>query len=193
MVRDRLLAALAGVALALGACGGEPEVIEVAVPELPRPHHVLIVLVDTLRADHMAVYGYPRDTTPFLDAFLEQGVRFDRAASQSSWTAPSVISMFTGRDVAGESLAMPADLPAMAELFQQAGYRTGASSSRSSTPSGWTRTSRPAASSWSTACGGSPRRRGASTTCGAAAPWWRPASTRPPTGTRWSRACTSRS
>ena len=126
MVRDRLLAALAGVALALGACGGEPEVIEVAVPELPRPHHVLIVLVDTLRADHMAVYGYPRDTTPFLDAFLEQGVRFDRAASQSSWTAPSVISMFTGRDVAGESLAMPADLPAMAELFQQAGYRTGA-------------------------------------------------------------------
>ena len=119
--RGRVRLAASVLAALVAACGGGPRG---AAPEPTRPHHVMVFLVDTLRADHMACYGYPRDTTPFLDDFGRRGVRFEAAASQSSWTAPSVISLFTGRDVAGEALAVPEDLPAMAELFQEAGYAT---------------------------------------------------------------------
>ena len=118
------LALAAALLLGLATCASDaPAAYE--VPAKGGPRHVLIFLVDTLRADHMACYDYPRDTTPFLDDFLERGVRFDKAISQSSWTAPSVISLFTGRDVVGEAVALPAALPTLPEVFQGAGYRTG--------------------------------------------------------------------
>src|SRR5215471_15249695 len=58
--------------------------------------NVLFVLVDTLRADHLHVYGYERETSPNLDALAATGVRFARQVSQSSWTKCSMASLWTG-------------------------------------------------------------------------------------------------
>lgn len=58
--------------------------------------NVILVSIDTLRADHLSCYGYDRLTTPEICAFFADGMRFERAYSQSSWTAPAHASMFTG-------------------------------------------------------------------------------------------------
>jgi arylsulfatase A-like enzyme len=61
-----------------------------------RPN-LLLVVVDTLRADHLGCYGYGRPTSPVLDALAARGVLFERAYAQSSWTKPSTASLLTGR------------------------------------------------------------------------------------------------
>ncbi len=71
-------------ALALG-CGGPPP-----------PRNVLLIVLDTLRADHLGVYGYERLTSPHLDRWAEDAVVFERAFSTSSWTLPAFGSMLTG-------------------------------------------------------------------------------------------------
>ena len=58
---------------------------------------VLLVVVDTLRADHLGVYGYDRPTSPHLDVWAEGGAVFDQAFGTSPWTLPSVATIFTGR------------------------------------------------------------------------------------------------
>ena len=60
-----------------------------------RPNIILLV-VDTLRTDHIHGYGYPRETTPTLDAIMQGGVRFDAAIAPSSWSAPSHTTIVTG-------------------------------------------------------------------------------------------------
>jgi len=82
------LALLAG--LALTACRAEPE-----AP--PPVGNVVFVLIDTLRADHVGAYGYERDTTPNLDALAAESLLFENVVAQSSWTHPSLISLFTAR------------------------------------------------------------------------------------------------
>lgn len=64
-------------------------------PVPPTEHSVVVLLVDTLRADHMGVYGYARPTTPHVDAAAANAAVFERAVSQASWTKPSVASLFT--------------------------------------------------------------------------------------------------
>jgi hypothetical protein len=91
--------------------------------------NVLFILVDTLRADRLGVYGYERDTSPNLDALAATGIRFADQISQSSWTKCSMASLWTGLypararvlrsyDVVSEEARMPA------EIFQEAGFRT---------------------------------------------------------------------
>jgi len=63
--------------------------------EARRPN-VLVVVVDTLRADHLSFYGYPVETAPFLAAQAARSVVFENAWSTSSWTAPAAASLFTG-------------------------------------------------------------------------------------------------
>ena len=63
-------------------------------PERRLPN-VVIILIDTLRADYLGVYGYSEETAPFLAELAERSVVFDRAFSTSSWTAPSTSSLFT--------------------------------------------------------------------------------------------------
>lgn len=120
---------LAGLAL-LGACseptdpgrgedGGGPA-------EGRAPRHVLLVVIDTLRADHLSCYGYWRETSPNIDSLARRGVRFEQHISQSSWTAPSMITMLTGQRLSGPRLDVPEDKPTLAELFKDAGYATGA-------------------------------------------------------------------
>lgn len=58
--------------------------------------NVLIFLVDAMRADRLSCYGYERETSPFLDEFAREACLFEHAISQSSWTYPSIASLFTG-------------------------------------------------------------------------------------------------
>ncbi len=82
---------------------------------------VLLIVLDTLRADRLGVYGYPRATSPNLDAFAEAAIRFEYAISQSPWTNPSHRAIFRGLhpvSTAGMSS------PPLAEMLWRAGYRT---------------------------------------------------------------------
>jgi arylsulfatase A-like enzyme len=91
--------------------------------------NVLFILVDTLRADRLGVYGYERDTSPNLDALAASGIRFAQQISQSSWTKCSMASLWTALYPirtrvmrAYDVLAAEARMPA--EVFQAAGFRT---------------------------------------------------------------------
>jgi arylsulfatase A-like enzyme len=90
---------------------------------------VLFVLVDTMRADRLGAYGYPRPTTPNLDALAERGVVFTNVLSQSSWTKTSMASLWTGtfpmhNGIVRYSDVLPAEAVLPAERFREAGYRT---------------------------------------------------------------------
>ena len=96
----------------------------------PDPTNVIIVMVDTLRADHMSTYGYERETTPFISKFASQAVVFEHARSQASCTFPSVNSLLTSRNPAifirqGKGrLGIPDAYPSIAEILKEHGYRT---------------------------------------------------------------------
>ena len=57
--------------------------------------NVIMISIDTLRADHLGTYGYPRDTSPYLDKFAEKSLVFENAFSQAVWTLTSHASIFT--------------------------------------------------------------------------------------------------
>lgn len=62
----------------------------------PEPRNIVLICVDTLRSDHLSGYGYDRWTTPNLDALAtEEGITFENVYASSSWTLPSVTSVFT--------------------------------------------------------------------------------------------------
>lgn len=63
----------------------------------PGSPNVLFIVLDTVRAKSLSLYGYPRATTPRLEALARRGVRFDEARSAAPWTLPSHATMFTGR------------------------------------------------------------------------------------------------
>jgi arylsulfatase A-like enzyme len=96
----------------------------------PDPVNVVIVMVDTLRADHMSAYGYERETTPFIRRFVSQGFVFEHARSQASCTFPSVNSLLTARNPAiftrqeVDHLGIPEEYPSIAEILKEHGYRT---------------------------------------------------------------------
>jgi arylsulfatase A-like enzyme len=101
-----------------------------AKPPEPGPPDIAVVLIDTLRADRLGAWGWPRDSSAPLDRRIEAGVRFARAWAPSSWTRPSVGSLFTGRlpptlGITDElSHGLPADLPTVAEALAAHGYAT---------------------------------------------------------------------
>jgi arylsulfatase A-like enzyme len=120
MTRKRIAAV---VLLGLAAGCGEAPPGPAAAP------NVLLVSVDTLRADHLSSYGYARPTTPHLDALAARGVLFEAAQSTSSWTLPAHASLLTGRYPAfhgleDEGAVLPAGLPTLAERFRELGYAT---------------------------------------------------------------------
>jgi glucan phosphoethanolaminetransferase (alkaline phosphatase superfamily) len=57
--------------------------------------NVLLIVLDTVRADHLSLYGYERSTTPVLERLAKRGIRFDQARATAPWTLPSHASMFT--------------------------------------------------------------------------------------------------
>ena len=90
--------------------------------------NVIVIVVDTLRADHLSSYGYDRDTSPFIDSLAADGVLFENAISPSSWTQPSHASMLTGRytyETHAETRPLDSTYPTIGEVMQINGYRTG--------------------------------------------------------------------
>jgi len=93
-----------------------------------RPSFVVVVL-DTVRADHTSAYGYHRDTTPNLVRLSDRGIRFERAYATGHWSLPSHASLFTGlftsrHGAHNEHLALDGRYPTLAELLAQHGYQT---------------------------------------------------------------------
>ena len=64
--------------------------------ELPAARNVVLISIDSLRADHLSAYGYRRQTSPNIDALAAEGVLVETAVSTTSWTLPSHASMLTG-------------------------------------------------------------------------------------------------
>ena len=62
---------------------------------IPQKPNIILIVIDTLRADHLPFYGYQKNTAPFLDSISNQCFVFDNACAASSWTAPSTASIFT--------------------------------------------------------------------------------------------------
>jgi arylsulfatase A-like enzyme len=112
------LATACGVAL-LG-CSATPQ---------PTPN-LLLVVIDTLRADRLGAYGSPRGLTPFFDELAARGVLFENAYATSSWTSPSIASLFTSRHpvqhgvVAFESV-LGAGEETLAESLRRLGFLSG--------------------------------------------------------------------
>jgi arylsulfatase A-like enzyme len=116
---------------------------QVAVSRLPRATpgtpNVLVIVVDTLRADHLSSYGYARPTSPNFDRIAQQGVLFENAISTTSWSLPAHVSLLTGRyqfeHGVGNVQPEPwsgwgsqglGGFPSLGEALQRKGYRTGA-------------------------------------------------------------------
>jgi arylsulfatase A-like enzyme/cyclophilin family peptidyl-prolyl cis-trans isomerase len=101
------------------------------------PPDVVLVVVDTLRADRLGTYGYARPTSPAIDALAKDSLVFDRAYANAPWTLPSFASMLTGllphdhkvgRDPVRVTSygRLEGDLETLAELAKSKGYRTAA-------------------------------------------------------------------
>ncbi len=95
----------------------------------PEKPNVLIYLIDTLRQDHMGLYGYGLDTSPHLDVFAQDALTFTHLTPTSSWTRPSVASLLTGtypntHGARQRSSIMRKGMPSLAEAFNQGGYET---------------------------------------------------------------------
>ena len=100
-------------------------------PGTPRPRNVLLVTIDTLRADHVGAYGYTRARTPALDALAAGGVRFDRAYAAAPITLPSHATILTGRYPPGHGardngLPVTATVPTLATELRARGFATAA-------------------------------------------------------------------
>jgi arylsulfatase A-like enzyme len=100
-----------------------------ACREAPR-RNVLLISIDTLRADHVGCYGYPRNTTPNIDAFRRDAVLFEQAIAHAPSTLPSHVSIFTsllpthhGASVA-RSTGVDPGAPTITEILRDAGYQT---------------------------------------------------------------------
>jgi arylsulfatase A-like enzyme len=130
--RARRLPALAALALAAAGCGP---------PAAPAPaRNLVVVVIDTLRADRVGAYGHDRDTTPAVDDLAARGVLFEDAAAHSNWTVPATASLLTSRYPSEHGAGVPgevkhlgktppnqiaAGVESLGEVLRDAGFATG--------------------------------------------------------------------
>ncbi len=98
-----------------------------APPE--RPANIILIVVESLRGDHVGCYGYTRDTTPATDALAADGIQFRRAFASSGWTMPSVMSLMTSLPPSEHGAvsyrhALAAERTTLAAELKRGGYRT---------------------------------------------------------------------
>jgi len=91
--------------------------------------NVMLIVLDTVRADRLSCYGNTRNSTPAVDRVAARGVRFENCYANSSWTLPSHASMFTGMYPVGhratqETLVLSETPATLAGIFTNAGYQT---------------------------------------------------------------------
>jgi arylsulfatase A-like enzyme len=118
----RTLIVLSGLLLAAGA-------MWIAILQQQDRPNIVFLFIDTLRADRMSLYGYPRRTTPNIDAFAATAATFERAYSPSSWTRASFASYFTGlfpsaHGCEGRDGWLDSVHQTLAERLQERGYHT---------------------------------------------------------------------
>ena len=90
---------------------------------------VILVSIDTLRADHLSSYGHSRETSPFIDSLAADGVRFSHARSASPWTLPAHTTMLSGQlpsthRIVEDNVTLDASIPVLPELMKAQGYAT---------------------------------------------------------------------
>ncbi|MBD3370011.1 sulfatase-like hydrolase/transferase [Candidatus Fermentibacteria bacterium] len=117
------LAAVLALLLLLSGCRG-------------RKRNVVLIIVDTVRADHLGCYGYPRDTSPHIDSLAAVGTLWSNVYAQSSWTLPATTTILTGlsershrvgmKVSAGEVYGMNEQMPTLATILGSRNYRTAA-------------------------------------------------------------------
>lgn len=95
-----------------------------------RPTHVVIFLIDTLRADSLGVYGYERSTSPNIDALAAESAVFDACYAPAPWTLPSVASLMTAQFLCEHGVVLDGQrvsdsVVTIAKQLQSAGYATG--------------------------------------------------------------------
>ncbi|MCA9535796.1 MAG: sulfatase-like hydrolase/transferase [Myxococcales bacterium] len=123
-----LVALLMGITFAVGKPAIASDHQNRATPPA-NAGNVLVIVVDTLRADHLPAWGYTAGRTPHLDAFAADAVRFDQAFSNASWTRPSFASIMSGRmpsshAVMGKGSRLPEEVTTMAEVMHERGFVT---------------------------------------------------------------------
>jgi arylsulfatase A-like enzyme len=108
--------------------------------EAGEPPNIVLIVLDTVRADHLSCYGYERPTTPAIDALARYATRYENAISTAPWTLPSHASMFTGLAPhehgahgflpegpnQNDVTPLREDLPVLAEVLKEQGYATAA-------------------------------------------------------------------
>ena len=111
---------------AAAACSPPPPPLEPC-----RDCNVVLISVDTLRADHVGAYGYARPTTPNIDALAGRGIVFENAIAQSSWTRPAHMSIFTGLHprehgfvALRDSRRLEPEVPTIASVLAKNGWAT---------------------------------------------------------------------
>ena len=91
---------------------------------------MVLIVVDTLRADHLDAYGYERATLGPVESFTREATRYNRAMAPASWTQPSVATIFSGllparhRTKLDGSNRLNPVIPTLAEVLSERGYRT---------------------------------------------------------------------
>lgn len=93
------------------------------------PPNILLVSIDSLRADHLGTYGYDKPTSPFIDELAREGLVFETAVSSTSWTLPAHAALFTGLADTAHAVGTPksrlaANYETMAEVLSENGYET---------------------------------------------------------------------
>jgi arylsulfatase A-like enzyme len=125
-----LAGCLAAVLTGCGQAGRRQPAPAAAVPPLPAPSNILLLTIDTVRADHLSSYGYRRRTSPVIDRLAAEGVRFDQSAVQWPKTTPSFASMFTStyskdNDIVRKvGIAVPCGFEMLAKALKRRGYAT---------------------------------------------------------------------
>jgi arylsulfatase A-like enzyme len=119
--RAWVAAAVLATLLPLFGCGAPP----------PPFDTIFLITIDTLRADHLGCYGYPRSVSPFIDSMAAEGVRFERVVSSSSHTGPAHASLFTSHyparhRVLANGVKLQEGIPTMASLLAEAEFETAA-------------------------------------------------------------------
>ena len=123
---------LAGLLLAMSACRAPPEV---GSPYACTDCNLLLISIDTLRADHLGTYGYSQETSPNIDEWARQSVVFERAFSTAEKTTDSHMSIFTGLHPSSHRILntndpalafrLPESIETLTEVLKAADFATG--------------------------------------------------------------------
>ena len=125
-LRSTFILGIAALGTALAAFGGW----HYAKASAPVPGPVILISIDTLRADHLPAYGYRAIKTPAIDSLASDGIVFERAYAHSTQSLPSHASMMTGRlpfdtGVRDDDAALRGDERPLAQMLRERGYATG--------------------------------------------------------------------